>query len=86
MIPASLMEEALQIEPAREIEFTLANGVKQSYGVGEARIRIGDTERTCQVIFGPEGRYLLGATTLQNFELIAETTRHRLIPSPELTI
>ena len=38
------------------------------------------------VIFGPDNRYLLGASTLQNFNLVADTSNHRLIPTPEITI
>ena len=38
------------------------------------------------VIFGPEDRYLLGASTLQIFDLVADTTNHRLIPTPEITL
>ena len=55
-------------------------------GVGEARFKIGDRERISQVVFGPEGRFLLGAVTLQSFGLIADTTHHRLIPAMELTL
>ena len=86
MIPASLLTQALHLSPAREQTFTLADGSRQSYGRGQALFRIENREEICPVIFGPEDRYLLGATTLQNFDLIANTTHHRLVPAPELTL
>ena len=86
MIPASLLTQTLDLSPAREREFILADGSKQNYGLGEARFKVEDEELSCPVIFGPEGKYLIGATTLQIFNLIADTTLHRLIPTPELTL
>ena len=40
----------------------------------------------CPVIFGREGRYLLGATTLENFDLAVDPVNQRLTPVAELTI
>ena len=40
---------------------------------------------TSRVVLGREGQYLPGATTLQTFGLIADTTHHRLIPAERLT-
>ena len=54
--------------------------------MGEARFYVGDREGTSPVVFGAEDTYLLGATTLQVLGLIADTTNHRLIPAPELTL
>ena len=51
-----------------------------------ALMRIQDRQKPCPVVFGPEDQYLLGATTLQNFNLVADTNHHRLIPTPRLTI
>lgn len=48
--------------------------------VGEAQFRIDNRERACPVIFGPEGQYLLGATTLQIFDLMVDPTE----PNPSL--
>ena len=86
MMPASLLGELLHLSPAREVVFTLADGREQRHGVGEARFKIEDQEQTSPVIFGPEDLYLLGATSLQTFGLIADTTNHRLIPAPKLTL
>ena len=86
MLPESLLAQTLNLSPIEELEFTLANGSKQTYSRGEARVKIGERELTTPVVFGPEGRYLIGATTLQIFNLIADTTHHRLLPTPELTL
>ena len=95
MLPSTLLRE-LGVEPSIEREFTLADGRKQRMGLGEVRFRIDPAEVgngngavdevTSRVVFGPEDRFLLGAVTLQTFGLIADTTHHKLIPSPELTI
>ena len=86
MSPDSLLRDTLGLTPMEEISFTLADGSTKTYGVGEARFKSGDRERISQVVFGPEGRHLLGAVTLQSFGLIADTTHHRLIPAMELTL
>ena len=86
MMPSAFLEQLLHLSPTEEVVFTLADGREQRYGVGEARFKIQDRERTSPVVFGSEDRYLLGATSLQNFDLIADTTNHRLLPSPEKTI
>ena len=95
MLPSALLRE-LGVEPSIEREFTLADGRKQRMGLGEIRFRIDPDggnncvddveERTSLVVFGPAERFLLGAVTLQTFGLIADTTHHKLIPSPELTL
>ena len=86
MLPDSLLRDKLSLTPMEEASFTLADGSTKILGVGEARFKIGDRERISQVVFGPEGGFLLGAVTLQSFGLIADTTNHRLIPAMELTL
>ena len=95
MLPSALLSE-LGVEPSIEREFTLADGSKRLMGLGEVRFRIDPAEVgngnaavdevTSRVVFGPEDRFLLGAVTLQSFGLIADTTHHKLIPAPELTL
>lgn len=95
MLPSALLSE-LGVEPTWEREFTLADGRKQRMSLGEIRFRLahsdsdngsgGVDEVTNLVVFGPPERFLLGAVTLQTFGLIADTTHHKLIPAPELTI
>ena len=86
MLPASFLEKTLGLSPSERQTFTLADGSRHVYGLGEARFRYEGVERTTPVIFGREGPYLLGAVTLQSFGLVADTTHHRLIPSPELLL
>ena len=85
MMPQSLLV-GLQLEPLRRRGFRMADGARAEYGIGEARFRIDGEEQTCPVIFGPEERYLLGATTLENFDLMVDPTtpNPRLIPAVEL--
>ncbi len=85
MMPESLLA-SLRITPTRQRRFRMANGARAEYGIGQARFHIDGQEQTCPVIFGPEGRYLLGATTLENFDLMVDPTspNPRLIPTVEL--
>lgn len=85
MMPASFLRK-LGIESHTEAEFTLADGSRQKLPIGDVWIRIGSEEWPGPVIFGPEDRLLLGAVTMQIFRLIADTTHHKLIPAPELTL
>jgi predicted aspartyl protease len=82
MLPASLLEQTLNLAPTRQLLCELADGRQQSYGYGRALFRIEDLEEICPVIFGPEDQYLLGATALENFNLIPDTSHQRLIPAP----
>ncbi len=84
MLPSSLLEDTLGLTPTEQLAFTLADGEQRTYGIGEARFRYEGRERTTPVIFGPEDVYLLGAVTLENLGMIADTTRHKLVPSQEL--
>ena len=59
MFPSSPLHQ-LGIASDSEREFTLVDGRKQTYPMGEARFRCEGLERTSSVIFGPEGAYLLG--------------------------
>ena len=84
MLPTSLLEGSLGLSAAEaDTEtFVLADGSRREYSIGEARFRHGGRERTTPVVFGPENVYILGAVSLQSLGLIADTTRHTLIPSP----
>ena len=79
VLPASLLSK-LNVRSRTVRRFTLADGEIQEFPVGEAQFIIGDDVATSRVVFGGEDTYLLGATTLQIFGLIPDTTNHRLIP------
>ena len=85
MLPASFLRN-LGIESHTDAEFTLADGRRERLPIGDVWIRIGPEEWPGPVIFGPDDRFLLGAVTMQIFRLIADTTHHKLIPAPELTL
>ena len=85
MAPASLLEW-LSITPIRRSRYSIANGEAAEYGVSDARISINGRERFCPVIFGPEDTYLLGATTLEIFELAVDAKGGRLVPAENLTL
>ena len=79
VIPESLLA-SLSLAPMERRTYRMANGNFIQHDVGEARFRINKEERTCTVIFGPEGQYLLGATTLEDFDLMVDPTQ----PNPSL--
>lgn len=85
VLPTSFLAE-LGIAPDSEDEFTLASNEPKRYAIGEARFNVGDRERTSPVIFGDEGTWLLGATSLQSLGLVADTTNHQLVESPKLLV
>ena len=79
VLPESLLA-SLSLAPLERRTYQIADGSFVQRDVGEARFRIENTERACPVIFGPEGQYLLGATTLENFDLMVDPTQ----PNPSL--
>ncbi len=85
VLPASFLA-VLGITPDSEDEFTLASNESKRYAIGEARFNVGDRERTSPVIFGDEGTWLLGATSLQSLGLVPDTTNHQLVESPKLLV
>ena len=85
MMPASLLDR-LGITPTRQRTFTMADGRTETYDIGAAMFSVGEEVMPCPVIFGREGRYLLGATTLENFDLAVDPVNQKLTPVAELTI
>ena len=85
MMPASLLAR-LGITPTRQRTFTMADGRTETYDIGAAMFSVGEEVMPCPVIFGREGRYLLGATTLENFDLAVDPVNQKLTPMAELTI
>ena len=85
MLPDGFLRK-LGIASDLDAEFTLADGRRQRLPIGDVWIRIGSEVHFCPVVFGPEDRFLLGAVTMEIFRLIADTTHHKLIPAPELTL
>ena len=85
MMPASLLTR-LGITPTRQRTFTMADGRTETCDIGAAIFSVGEEVMPCPVIFGREGRYLLGATTLENFDLAVDPVNQKLTPVAELTV
>ena len=80
MLPESLLD-GLHIAPRRQLNLALADGSRVQYGYGVAQFRIADDEMPCPVIFGTEGTYLLGASTLEIFNLVVDPNGGQLLPA-----
>lgn len=85
MMPQTLMER-LRIAPLQTGRYRIADGSEVEYGVADARFGIGERVRYCPVIFGPDDQYLLGATTLEIFELVVDPMGKRLAPATDLRL
>ena len=85
MLPESLMTQ-LRIEPQQQLGFILADGSRVRYGYGFARFSIDGDERPCPVILGPDGNYLLGASTLEAFNLVVDPVGEQLLPVEWLSL
>ena len=87
VFPASVLH-SLGIEPCDSAIVMLGNGKSIEFPLGEARLRMEDgRERTMPVLFGSQDDlFLLGATTLQIFGLVPDTTDHRLVPARLLVV
>lgn len=82
MIPESLLTQ-FNVTPLDRIRYVLADGSQVEYDYGMVRLGIDGVngpERCCPVIFGPEDEYLLGATTLEFFNLTVDPVEGKLLP------
>ena len=85
-MPEAMLRQAGWIPRSQET-FTLADGSRRVYQTGDVLFSIGEKDHYSRVVFLPENdRCILGAATLQIFALIPDTTNHRLIPAPEISI
>ena len=85
MLPESLMSQ-LRIVPQQQRGFILADGSRVRYGYGFARFSIDGDKCPCPVIFGPDGNYLLGASTLEAFNLVVDPIGEQLLPAEWLSL
>lgn len=60
--------------------FRLADGRRVEYDMGVALLTIVGKTESCEVIFGSDGQYLLGANTLETFALAVNPVGERLMP------
>ena len=85
MMPQSVMTR-LRIAPLRTSRYSIADDSTVEYAVADARFSIDEQVRYCPVIFGPEDEFLIGATTLEIFELVVDPMGERLVPAGKLTL
>ena len=69
VMPASLLRR-LGIEATRTRRLRLANGEVEERQTGMAFFEVDSMDGEARVVFGPEGLYLLGATTLEDLSFI----------------
>ncbi len=79
MLPGSLLA-AVDVEPREYRRYVLRDGSEQVYGIGMALIALDNRDWPCPVVFGPDGQFLLGATTLEIFGLMVDPAGEELIP------
>ena len=68
------------IAPERRSKYRQADDTVVEYGETTAILAIGDAESVCPVIFGPEGRFVLGKTALENLFLRVDDAGECLVP------
>ncbi len=85
MMPASMLR-MLGIEPVRSRPFRIANGERVEYQTAMASFSAGGSEGEASVVFGPDGQYLLGATTLEELLLTVDPIGLRLVPAEGLLL
>lgn len=81
VIPASDLKN-LGVKPDTKQKFVLANGIEIEKEVGEVKFIYKEWGRTAPVVFGDEGVYLLGATTLEAMGLILDPVNRTLEKLP----
>jgi clan AA aspartic protease len=81
VLPARVLK-SLGIKPTSTEEFILANGEKIKKRVGNAMFEFQGKVRAAPVIFGEEGVYLLGATTLEALGMILDPINRKLKALP----
>ena len=86
VLPDVMLRDHVGVWPKEQQRFTFADGREMLLPVGDAMLHIDGREIPNRVVFGEKGQYLLGATTLQVFGLIADTTNHELTPAPKLPL
>lgn len=77
---------SLGIKPEETQKFMLANGEEVEKQVGEAKFFVREKSATSKVVFGDQGVYLLGVTTLENMGMILDPLSREIRPLPMLLV
>ena len=80
VLPGSLLHE-MHIEPVLNRVFSFADGTEESWPMGMARISYGGEQWPCPVVFCPYDQRLMGATTLEAFNLAVDPVKRVLVPT-----
>jgi predicted aspartyl protease len=83
VVPQKILKK-LGIKATSSQEFILANGEVVKRAVGNAYFEYRDNIRAAPVVFGDEGVFLLGATTIEALGMILDPIRRELKPLPML--
>ncbi len=83
VIPASVLER-LGVPRSRRRSFRLADDRVVEQDTGETLVRLEGQTIATVVVFGPEGRALLGVYTLEMAQLAVDPVRQRLLPTEAL--
>lgn len=79
MFPASLLR-SLHVEVWEHNRWFDIHGAEAHYDFGTAHLTIDGRTLPCAVIFGPEGHYVIGSTTMQTFGLRLDPANGLLVP------
>ncbi|MHB8381654.1 MAG: aspartyl protease [Candidatus Binataceae bacterium] len=80
VVPSPLARQLTLAKLERE-EFTLADGSRRIYDVGEAFFEINDRRGTSKVVFGPaDVTPMLGALTLESLGLMVNPVTREVLP------
>jgi len=80
VVPGSITRKLALGKLDRE-EFTLADGTRRAYDIGEAFFELGDRRGTSKVVFGPSNvTPLLGALTLESLGLMVNPVTREVLP------
>ena len=85
MIPGSLLRE-LGVEPVETRVSRIADGSRMELQTAWARFHAEGRNAVARVSFGPEGTYLMGATTLEDMGLAVDPIDQRLIAREALLL
>lgn len=83
MLPSSLLNE-LGIEPVETRFARVADGRRLEFQTAWARLSAQGRNAVARVAFGPEGQFLIGATTLEDLGLAVDPVDQRLIVQDDL--
>ena len=81
VLPQEMLAE-MNIASVEKIPLTMADGREVVWEYGQARIALNGRSFICPVVFSPNKEYLLGATTLETFNLMVDPMEQQLVPKP----